>query len=87
MGHPNGGVHSVLRDAGMPFYIYVLPNLDGKIYIGQTNDLQRRLAQYNTPDCRTTRRTKRHIHIAKGRGIPIQHCLKVFSAHEYVCTP
>lgn len=39
--------------------VYVLINPDGRIYIGQTADLSRRLAQHNSPDHRLTRTTNR----------------------------
>lgn len=39
--------------------VYVLRNPDGRIYIGQTADLDRRLAQHNSPDHTLTRTTKR----------------------------
>lgn len=39
--------------------VYVLQNADGRIYIGQTSDLARRIAQHNDPDNRLSRTTKR----------------------------
>ena len=36
-------------------------NPQGEIYIGQTSDLNRRLAQHNDPDYRGTLHTKRHV--------------------------
>jgi putative endonuclease len=44
----------------MSYYVYVLMNPDNKIYIGQTNDLQRRLEEHNDPDFRGTLYTKRN---------------------------
>ena len=44
----------------MPFFVYILANPDGKTYVGQTDDLQRRLSQHNDPECRLTLHTKRH---------------------------
>jgi predicted GIY-YIG superfamily endonuclease len=41
------------------FYVYVLLNPGGQTYVGQTNDLQRRLQQHNDPDCALTLHTKR----------------------------
>ena len=32
------------------FYVYVLKNKEGKIYIGQTDDLARRVEEHNDPD-------------------------------------
>jgi len=40
--------------------VYVLLNPQGKIYIGHTSNLARRLAQHNDPDDRGTLHTKRH---------------------------
>jgi predicted GIY-YIG superfamily endonuclease len=34
------------REIG-PFWVYVLENADGRFYVGQTNDLHRRLDQHN----------------------------------------
>ncbi len=44
----------------MAFFVYVLANPHAKCYVGQTADLQRRLAQHNDPGCRLTLHTKRH---------------------------
>jgi putative endonuclease len=44
----------------MVYSVYVLLNPDGKTYVGQTNDLDRRLAQHNDPLYRGTLHTKRH---------------------------
>jgi putative endonuclease len=44
----------------MAFFVYVLRNPAGKTYVGQTADLDRRLAQHNDPQCRLTIHTKRH---------------------------
>ena len=43
----------------MPFYVYVLVNPGGATYVGQTDDLQRRLAQHNDAGFRGTLHTKR----------------------------
>ncbi len=43
----------------MAFFTYVLLNPRGEIYVGQTADLERRLAQHNDPDNRLTLHTKR----------------------------
>jgi predicted GIY-YIG superfamily endonuclease len=40
-------------------FVYVLQNPDGKIYIGQTDDVDFRVQQHNDPDHRLTRTTKR----------------------------
>jgi putative endonuclease len=41
------------------FWVYVLQNPDGKLYIGQTDDLRRRSQQHNDPAHILTRTTKR----------------------------
>jgi putative endonuclease len=41
------------------WYVYVLRNPDGKLYIGQTRDLSFRVAQHNDPKHTLTRTTKR----------------------------
>ena len=42
------------------YCVYVLLNPQGKIYIGHTEDLERRLTQHNDPEYRGTLHTKRH---------------------------
>ncbi|HPO17511.1 MAG TPA: GIY-YIG nuclease family protein [Candidatus Hydrogenedentes bacterium] len=43
------------------FVVYVLQSeSSGKIYIGQTADLQKRLQQHNDPNCHLTLHTKRN---------------------------
>ena len=44
----------------MAFFVYILLNSKGETYVGQTTDLERRLAQHNDPHCRLTLHTKRH---------------------------
>ena len=44
----------------MSYYVYVLINPENKIYIGQTNDLERRLSQHNNLEFKGTLHTKRH---------------------------
>ncbi|MCP4642386.1 MAG: GIY-YIG nuclease family protein [bacterium] len=45
----------------MGFWVYILQSEStAKLYIGQTNDLKRRLAQHNDPNCRLTLHTKRN---------------------------
>ena len=43
----------------MPYSVYVLLNPAGALYIGQTNDLARRLQEHNDPEYRGTLHTKR----------------------------
>ena len=33
----------------MGFIVYILENADGKFYVGQTDDLDRRVAEHNDP--------------------------------------
>ena len=44
----------------MSFHVYVLVNPNGKTYVGQTNDFERRLKEHNDPEFRGTLHTKRH---------------------------
>jgi len=44
----------------MAYCVYVLVNPEGKTYVGQTGDLDRRVAQHNDPEFRLTLHTKRH---------------------------
>ena len=44
----------------MAFFVYIPQNSRAETYVGQTADLERRLAQHNDPDCRLTLHTKRH---------------------------
>ena len=44
----------------MSYWVYILTNPQGETYVGQTKDLQRRLAQHNEPTFRGTFHTKRH---------------------------
>jgi len=44
----------------MGFWVYVLLNPQGQIYVGQTSQLAIRLAQHNDPEYRGTLHTKRH---------------------------
>ena len=41
------------------FFVYVVRNPDGKLYIGQTDNLSRRALQHNDPAHTLTRTTKR----------------------------
>jgi putative endonuclease len=42
------------------FWVYVLKNPQGRIYIGQTDSLDQRLLQHNTPDNLLSKYTKRY---------------------------
>ncbi len=44
----------------MHYSVYVLLSPEGKIYIGHTSDLCRRLREHNDPEFRGTLHTKRH---------------------------
>jgi len=44
----------------MIFYVYVLVNPLSKIYIGQTNNLARRICEHNEPGFSGTLYTKKH---------------------------
>lgn len=41
------------------FHVYILANHQNKTYVGQTQDLEKRLAEHNDPECRSTLYTKR----------------------------
>ncbi len=43
----------------MTYYLYILENPDGRTYVGQSNDLDRRLIQHNNPEYSGTLYTKR----------------------------
>jgi len=38
------------------WYVYILKSEDGRIYIGSTNDLQRRMEEHGNGDCYSTSR-------------------------------
>ena len=40
--------------------VYVVVNPEGRTCTGQTEDLQRRLAEHNDPQCRLSRQTNKH---------------------------
>ena len=42
------------------FFVYILRNPRGKIYIGQTDNLTKRLGQHNDPENTLSKHTKRH---------------------------
>ena len=42
-----------------PYYVYVLANPQGSTYVGQADDLDRRLGQHNDPSFVGTLHTKR----------------------------
>ncbi|MEK7794731.1 MAG: GIY-YIG nuclease family protein [Candidatus Hydrogenedentota bacterium] len=45
----------------MPYYVYILQSeTTGKTYVGQTDNLQRRVEQHNDPDFTMTLYTKRN---------------------------
>ena len=46
----------------MSYFVYVLRSASsGKIYIGQTSDLEKRISQHNDPAYRITLHTKRNL--------------------------
>ena len=47
------------EESSLSWYVYVLRNPDGKLYIGQTNNLVHRVQQHNDPTHKLTRTTKR----------------------------
>ena len=53
--NPTAGANDVLNT----FFVYVLQNPDGKLYIGQTDNLTGRWQQHNDPEYTLTRTTKR----------------------------
>ena len=44
----------------MTYHVYILRSPDGRLYIGQTQDLSRRLREHNDSDDRTTLYTKKY---------------------------
>ena len=44
----------------MVFYVYILRNPDGHTYVGQTNNIERRLDEHNDPSYHGTLHTKRY---------------------------
>lgn len=40
------------------WYVYILKDISGKIYIGSTNNLKRRIAEHKTNPCYSTKRLK-----------------------------
>jgi len=78
----------------MSYFVYVLINPEKKIYIGQTTDLQRRLAEHNEPDFRGTLHTKRHKGpwkimyteecLTRSEAMKREKQLKSFKGREYI---
>jgi putative endonuclease len=51
---------NLFSECPVPFFVYVIQSEStGQIYIGQTHDLELRLAQHNDPAYRNTLHTKR----------------------------
>jgi putative endonuclease len=44
-----------LLEAAVPYRVYVIQNPDGKFYVGISDDVGRRIGQYNVGDSRWTR--------------------------------
>ncbi len=45
----------------MPYFVYLLRSqTNGKTYVGQTDNLARRVSEHNDPSCRLTLYTKRN---------------------------
>jgi len=42
------------------FYVYILENPQGRFYVGQTDDLDRRLAEHNDPTHNASKYTTRN---------------------------
>ncbi len=43
----------------MKYFVYILQNPEGKLYIGQTNNLERRIEEHNNPNYTKSYYTKR----------------------------
>ena len=44
----------------MHFWVYILENPSGRFYIGQTDDLARRVTEHNDPNREASKYTKKH---------------------------
>ena len=44
----------------MPFFVYIVENPNGKFYVGQTEDLDRRVRQHNDPSHSEMKYTTKH---------------------------
>ncbi|MCH9001559.1 MAG: GIY-YIG nuclease family protein [Planctomycetes bacterium] len=44
----------------MPFFVYIVENPSGKFYVGQTEDLGRRVKQHNDPAHNQAKYTTKH---------------------------
>ena len=42
------------------YFMYILENLGGKFYIGQTDDLVRRISQHNDPSATQSKFTRKN---------------------------
>jgi len=43
-----------------PFWVYILENPGGRLYVGSTDDLPRRVAEHNDPDRARSKYTAKH---------------------------
>ena len=49
-----------MRWGSGPFWVYVLENPSGKLYVGSTDDLTRRLTEHNDPQRSKSKFTAKH---------------------------
>ena len=49
-----------MRSGSLGYFVYILENAEGKFYVGQTDDLDARVAQHNDPTHNVHKYTTKH---------------------------